>query len=156
MRVPDGIVVASRSRARVPSPPPVKLLAAALALVLLAASCDSGDSTPTTTTFVPTTFVITTTTIPSDTCDNVTADAALFLEELVEVLDETSLDTFTESERWPRELQELRQEGIALDERVGVLGCDAAAVQGGAFARADVDPDGPLADRLIELLYPEG
>ena len=126
---------------------------AAACTVLLA--CDSGTA-PTTTTFVPTTFVITTTTLPQDTCEDVVRDAARFLEDLVEQLDETSLDTFTDPERWPRELQELRQQGIALDERVAVLACDVAAVQAQAFDRADVDPDGPLADRLVELLYPEG
>jgi hypothetical protein len=132
------------------------LPAVLLAFALVSVACDSGDSAPTTTTFVPTTFLITTTTLPQDTCDNLTRDAARFLEDLVEQLDETSLGTFTEPERWPRELQELRQQGIALDERLAVLGCDAATVQAGAFDRADVDPDGPLAERLVELLYPEG
>lgn len=131
------------------------LATALLALALIAVACDTGDTAPTTT-FVPTTFIITTTTLPEDTCEDVTVDAARFLEDLVEQLDETSLDTFTDPERWPRELQELRQEGIALDERVAVLGCDVPAVQAAAFDRADVDPDGALADRLVELLYPEG
>jgi hypothetical protein len=130
-------------------------LPVAAALVLLAVGACDSSGTPTTTTFVPTTFDITTTTLPEDTCEDVIVDAARFLEDLVEQLDETSLDTFTEPERWPRELQELRQEGIALDERVAVLGCDPATVQAAAFDGADIDPDGPLAQRLVELLYPE-
>ena len=130
-------------------------IALGTALVLIVAACVSGGSTPTTR-FVPTTFIITTTTLPDDTCDHVTRDAARFLEDLVEELDETSLDTFTDQERWSRRLQELRQEGIALDERLAVLGCDVVAVQAGAFDRANLDPDGPLSDLLVDLLYPEG
>lgn len=122
--------------------------------VVAMSACDS--STPKTASTVPTTFVITTTTLTEDSCEDVVRDAADFLEDLIEELDQTSLDTFTDPDAWPRELQELRQKGIALDERVSVLRCDPAAVQGAAFEAADVDPDGPLSQRLVELLFGAG
>ena len=121
-----------------------------LVLVLALVACDSSpavdDTGPTTTSST------TTTTIDNDTCERVAADTVRYLEELIDALDETSLRELSGIDEWPQELRDLQRAGKDLDLRVDALRCDPAAIQQRAFAEADLDPEGPLSERLLELL----
>lgn len=94
----------------------------------------------------------TTTTIENDTCERVAADTVRYLDDLVDELDDTRLREFTDRGGWPEGLVELERAGRDLDIRVRALRCDPAEIQQRAFAEADLDPDGPLSERLLELL----
>lgn len=94
----------------------------------------------------------TTTTIDDDTCERVAEDTVVYLERLIDTLDETRLRVLTDIEGWPQELRDLQRSGKDLDLRVGALRCDLASIQEYAFAFADLDPQGPLSEKLLELL----
>jgi hypothetical protein len=126
----------------------VRWLAPALACALLAA-CDPSPSTLTT---IPPGTPTTTTSIVDDTCDQLATDTARYLELVLRVLDETSLEEFRDRDRWPEALFALQLQGADLDLRSDALGCDPAAVQEQAFQRARLGHDGRLAGYLLELL----
>jgi hypothetical protein len=129
-----------------PSLRPVKRLLPALAVVL--AACSSAAPAPTTAPPGPTT----TTTIFRDTCDRLASDAADYLEVVVQVLDETPTDVFTDPARWPEALVALQQQGADLDTRAQAMECDPAAIQAAAFAAAKIDPKSALGVHLADLL----
>ncbi len=124
-------------------------LSAVVALLVVVAACESSPVGP----VGPTTSgSTTTTTIDNDTCERV-ADATVgYLEDLIEGLDATRLSEFTDLEEWPQELRDLRRAGKDLDLRVNALRCDPVAIQQRAFAEANLDPQGPLSEELLELL----
>jgi hypothetical protein len=121
-----------------------------LALGLICAvvvACDT--SSPTLTTAPP---GAPTTTIVDDTCDRLATDVARYLELVVDVLDDTPLETFRDPDSWPEALFALQQQGEALDLRAAAMGCDPAEVQARAFARSGARPDSGLASYLLGLL----
>ncbi len=75
-----------------------------------------------------------------------------FLDDLISELDEIRLREFVDREAWPRDLVDLERAGRDLDIRVRALRCDPAAIQQKAFGEADLNPEGPLGERLLELL----
>lgn len=120
----------------------------AAAFVLVVAACSPSVAEPTAT--VPSST--TTTTIENDTCERVAADTVRFLDDLISELDETRLREFADRQAWPEDLIDLERSGRDLDIRVRALRCDPAVIQQTAFAEADLDPKGPLSERLLELL----
>ncbi|OFW66319.1 MAG: hypothetical protein A2Z12_09745 [Actinobacteria bacterium RBG_16_68_21] len=116
--------------------------------VLLLGACNSAAPTPTTAPPGPTT----TTTIVGDTCERLAQDAADYLEVVVQVLNETPTDVFTDRSQWPEALVALTQQGTDLDARSDAMRCDPADMQAAVFALADIDPKSPLARYLAELL----
>jgi len=124
----------------------VKRLLPALAIVL--AACSSAAPAPTTAPPGPTT----TTTIFRDTCERLAQDAADYLEVVVQVLDDTPTDVFTDPEQWPEALVALQQQGADLDTRAQAMECDPAAIQEAAFAGAQIDPKSALGVYLADLL----
>ncbi len=114
--------------------------------LVVVAACESSASGPTSSTSS------TTTTIENDTCDRVIADTVRYLENLIAELDETLLREFTDRQAWPEGLVDLERAGRDLDIRVRALRCDPAGIQERAFAEADLNPEGPLSERLLELL----
>jgi hypothetical protein len=121
----------------------------ALLLVVLVAACDSGTvPTPTTAPPGPTT----TTTIVNDTCDRLASDMAVWLEMLIEVLDDTPAQVVADPEAWPEALVALQQQGGPLDARGAAMECDPGALQAEAFRLADLDPDSATSRYLMGLL----
>lgn len=118
-----------------------------LICVLVFAACDSGTVSPTT---APP--GVTTTTIENDTCTRLAADTATYLETLVEVLDQVTLDETRHREAWPEALQAMEQQGKDLDARAEEMRCDPGEVQTAAFFAADLDPDSDLARYLLALM----
>ena len=121
---------------------------AVAAFVVVVAACNTSAAEPTATTPSSTT----TTTIENDTCERVAADTVRFLDDLISELDETRLREFADRDAWPQELLDLERAGRDLDIRVRALRCDPGAIQQRAFSEADLDPEGPLSERLLELL----
>ncbi len=117
-------------------------------LALAIAACSSAAPAPTTAPPGPTT----TTTIFRDTCGRLAEDAADYLEVVVQVLDETPTDVFTDEGEWPEALVALQQQGADLDARAEVMACDPAAIQEAAFAAAKIDPKSALGVHLADLL----
>lgn len=120
--------------------------ALALACTLFAA-CDS--STPPLTTAPP---GATPTTIAGDTCERLGDDAARYLELVVDVLDDTTLDDFRDRDRWPEALHALEEQGRDLDARSRAMRCDPAQIRERALTGARLTPDSGLAHFLLELL----
>ena len=121
---------------------------AVVLIVFALAACDSGTVAPTTAPPGPTT----TTTIVNDTCDRLAEDMAVWLEVLIEVLDETPAQVVANPEVWPEPLVALQQQGEPLDARGAALDCDPGALQAEAFRRADLDPDSATSRYLMGLL----
>ncbi len=122
------------------------------ALVLfgvLFAACDTGTVIPTTS---PPGVPTTTTTVKNDTCGRLAADTARYLETLVEVLDQLTLEETRDRESWPESLFAMEQQGKDLDTRASEMRCDAGEVQTAAFLAADLDPDSDLAQYLLTLM----
>lgn len=120
---------------------------AVAALVLVVAACDSGAVSPTT---APP--GVTSTTIENDTCTRLARDTAEYLETLVEVLDQVTLEETRDREAWPEALQAMEQQGKDLDSRADEMRCDPGEVQTAAFLAADLDPDSDLARYLLTLM----
>jgi hypothetical protein len=120
-----------------------------IALLVAAAACDSGSVSPTTS---PPGVPTTTTTIPNDTCGRLAADTATYLETLIEVLDEVTLDEVRDPASWPEALIAMEQQGHDLDARAAEMRCDSGEVQTAAFLAADLDPDSDLARYLLALM----
>lgn len=118
-------------------------------VALVLAACDSGPATPTT---APPGQPTTTTTIQNDTCARLAEDTARYLETVVEVLDDLSLDEVRDPSAWPEPMVALQQQGDDLDARAEAMRCDRAEIQTAAFAIARLDPDSGLADYLLVLL----
>jgi len=128
---------------------PRRLPILAVAAVIVIAACDTGPAIPTT---ADPGTPSTTTTIENDTCGRLAADTARYLESLVEVLDEVTLEEIRDREQWPEGLVALEQQGKDLDARAGAMRCDPAEVQTAAFLVADLDPDSDLARYLLALM----
>ena len=75
-----------------------------------------------------------------------------YLESLMEVLDQTTLDEIRDRDSWPEALVALKQQGSDLDARSAAMRCDPAAVQAAAFDAARLDPESDLALYLLDLL----
>lgn len=118
-------------------------------MFLVVAACDSGTATPTTS---PPGVPTTTTTIEDDTCGRLAADTATYLETLIEVLDQVTLDEARDPSAWPEALIALEQQGHDLDARAAEMRCDPGQVQTAAFLAADLDPDSDLARYLLALM----
>ena len=121
------------------------------------AACDSGtgEESSTTTTFVITTSSSTTTTTidPAKTCEDIAADAAVLMADIVEELERVGYEEFVDRNRWPAELTDLDQRGSILDQQVEQAGCDPGTVQQAALdAIAGVEPEGRIGEILLELL----
>lgn len=119
----------------------------AVAVILVVTACDSGPATPTTA--APGTP---STTIENDTCSRLAVDTARYLESLIEVLDDVTLEETREREQWPEGLVALQQQGEDLDTRATAMRCDRGEVQTAAFLAADLDPDSDLARYLLTLM----
>jgi hypothetical protein len=117
-----------------------------VSLVVLVA-CDSGTVSPTTT--PP---GVTSTTIENDTCTRLARDTATYLQTLIEVLDQVTVDEIRDREAWPEALQAMEQQGKDLDSRAAEMRCDPGEVQTAAFLAADLDPDSDLARYLLTLM----
>jgi hypothetical protein len=124
----------------------------AVVLVLAVVACDSEATTDTTVTTVATVASTTTSTIEGDTCDRVGDDAVVYLERVIDTLDETSLRELSDPASWGDELRQLQSAGRDLDTRASAMRCSVAVIQGRVFAEADLDPGGRLSARLVELL----
>ena len=120
---------------------------AVAALMLVIAACDSGTVSPTTSQPGETT-----TTIDNDTCARLARDTATYLETLIEVLDQVTLEETRDREAWPEALQAMEQQGKDLDSRAAEMRCDRGEVQTAAFLAADLDPDSDLARYLLGLM----
>ena len=116
-------------------------------LLLALAACDSGTVSPTT---APP--GVTTTTIENDTCTRLARDTAEYLQTLIEVLDQITLEEIRDREAWPESLQAMEQQGKDLDSRAEDMRCDRGEVQTAAFLAADLDPDSDLARYLLSLM----
>ncbi|OFW64657.1 MAG: hypothetical protein A2135_04050 [Actinobacteria bacterium RBG_16_67_15] len=127
---------------------PIRITALIVMLMVLAA-CDSGTVSPTTS---PPGVPTTTTTIVGDTCGRLAEDTAVYLETLVEVLDEVTLDETRDRDAWPEALVAMEQQGHDLDARAAEMRCDPGQVQTAAFLAADLDPDSDLARYLLDLM----
>ena len=121
--------------------------------LLLVAAC---DSSPAVETAPPPETSSTTTTIDDDDCEKVAEATVDFLEDLIDELDETRLRELLDRGAWPEDLADLERQGRDLDLRSEALRCDPAVIQQHAFREADLDPDGPLSEYLLELLLPAG
>ena len=115
-------------------------------LTLALASCDSGTVSPTTS------LPGTSTTIENDTCARLAADTARYLETLIEVLDEVTLDQTRDRAQWPEALLAMEEQGKDLDSRAEEMRCDIGEIQTAAFLAADLDPDSDLARYLLALM----
>lgn len=115
-------------------------------VLLVVVACDPGTSGTTTTTSS------TTTTIIDDTCDRVASDTVAFLDSLISRLDDTRLAEFRHRADWPDDLRDLERAGRDLDIRVAALACDPALIQRRALDEANLLPDGPLSEGLIDVL----
>jgi len=134
-----------------------RVLIIGLLIGIAGAACDSGlsEESSTTTTFLitPTTSTTTTTIDPAKTCEDIAADAADLMADIVEELDRVGFEEFVDRNRWPAELTDLEQRGGILDQQVSQAGCDPGTVQQAALdAIAGVDPDGRIGEILLELL----
>ena len=116
-------------------------------LVVALSACHSAAPTPTT---AP--GSTTSTTIVNDTCSLLARDAATYLEVVIQVLNDTPTDVFTDRSQWPEALIALQQQGDDIDSRAVAMRCDRAEMQAAVFALADVDPQSSLARYLAELL----
>ena len=125
----------------------LRVLLFILTSVLVLAACDSGTVSPTT---APP--GVTTTTIENDTCARLARDTATYLETLIEVLDQVTLDEIRDREAWPESLQAMEQQGKDLDSRAEDMRCDRGEVQTAAFLAADLDPDSDLGRYLLDLM----
>ncbi len=131
------------------------MLGAAVAVVVAACTSDGGEETTTTTTFVITTTSSTTTTTidPAKTCEDIAADAAELMSDIVTELDRIGYEEFVDRNRWPAELTDLEQRGNILDQQVDQAGCDPGTIQQAALDEiAGTDPDGRIPEILLELL----
>ncbi len=121
-------------------------LALATVVAIAVAACDSGTVSPTTS------LPGTSTTIENDTCGRLAADTARYLETLIEVLDQVTLDETRDREQWPEALLAMEEQGRDLDARLEEMRCDPGEVQTAAFLGADLDPDSDLARYLLTLM----
>jgi hypothetical protein len=121
----------------------------ALAFLLLSAVVAGCDSSSTPTTAPP---GAPTTTIVNDTCDLLAADTADYLDTVIDVLDQTTLDEIRDREAWPEALVAVQQLGAELDARSDAMRCDRGTVQAAAIAGASLDADTELARYLLDLL----
>jgi len=126
-----------------------RLVLLAVLVASIAAGCDSGTATPTTS---PPGVSTTTTTIENDTCGRLAEATARYLELVVEVLDDATLAETRDPALWPEGLVALEQQGKDLDARSEKMRCDRGEVQTAAFLAADLDPDSELAHYLLQLL----
>ncbi|WKZ82474.1 MAG: hypothetical protein QY307_10385 [Acidimicrobiia bacterium] len=128
--------------------------AVSLAAVVLALAACSTPSAPIPTTAPPGT-PSTVTTIEDDTCGLLATDTARYLESVMAVLDQTTLDEARDRESWPEGMVALEQMGKDLDLRSQAMRCDRARVQTQAFEEARLDPQSELAQYLLHLLGQE-
>ena len=116
---------------------------------VLVAACDSGTVSPTTS---PPGVPTTTTTIENDSCRRLAADTAEYLETLIEVLDDVTVEQARSRDTWPEALFAMEIQGKSLDARSEEMRCDPAEIQSAAFGLAQLDPDSDLARYLLQLM----
>lgn len=117
--------------------------------LLWIAACDSAQPLPTTS---PPDQPSTTTTIVSDTCEELAKDTADYLDLVLRVLDDTTVDELRDPGQWSEALIAVQQQGHDLDLRAEAMRCDRGLLQERAFYLADLDPEGPLGAFLLDLL----
>lgn len=122
-----------------------------VALVAVATSCDRG-SAPTTESAGPATAIITTTT-DSGLCRDLAGEAVALAADIVDRLDETTVDELTDPSAWGEDLVVLRERGAALDAEVAAAGCSVEAIREEVRnSLADMGGDSRLAEILVTLL----
>jgi hypothetical protein len=124
----------------------VRPLAAVALLLLLGACSDDTPAGPTSSTSSSTTTIV------DDTCERVADDTVVFVEALLDELDETRLVEFRERGDWPDDLVRLERLGTDLDIRVRALRCDATAIRDSVLQRADLASSGPLSEGIVAFL----
>jgi hypothetical protein len=132
----------------------VRRTALLLVIVALAAACDSGAVTTSTSSGV-TIASTTTTTMDVAACEEVTADAVAWVEELVAALDGVTYDQLVDRTQWPEALDALDTRGNELQERSDAAGCDEGLIRGAVVAAASEMEAGSSTGRLLlELIAP--
>lgn len=88
----------------------------------------------------------------NDTCTLLAQDTATYLETVMVVLDQVTLDEVRDRAAWPEAMIALEQQGKDLDTRSAAMRCDRARIQEAAFLLADLDPESGLGRYLLDLM----